>query len=101
MSYSTDRAMLDALLGSDRLTAYEEEAFSDIRGQIERTMRPVTKAQRMWIENRYKALELDAAEPAKNLVSSGQVPRGREVETPELLRYENLPKAPPGRRPSR
>ena len=33
---------------------------------------------------------------AHNLVSSGRVPRGREVETPAVLRV--LPLRPPGRR---
>jgi hypothetical protein len=32
----------------------------------------------------------------KNLVSSGQVPRGREVPTPAVL--QNRPLKPPGRR---
>jgi hypothetical protein len=35
----------------------------------------------------------------ENLVSSGQVPRGKEVPPPEVLRPENLPKLPPHRRP--
>ena len=34
-----------------------------------------------------------------NLASSGNLCRGREVETPALLRRENLPLSPPKRRP--
>lgn len=33
-----------------------------------------------------------------NLVSRGLVPRGNEVETPWILRHENLPMKPPGRK---
>lgn len=34
----------------------------------------------------------------ENLVSSGKAPRGREVETPDVLKPHNLPKKPPGRK---
>ena len=49
--------------------------------------------QRLWVNN-----VLDRYEPrVANLVSRGLVPRGREVETPLVLR--ELPKRPPSRLP--
>jgi hypothetical protein len=37
-------------------------------------------------------------ETYENLYSAGKVPRGREVPTPAVLRRENLPMRPPGRK---
>lgn len=53
----------------------------------------LTDAQRAYITG---VLERhgDGAETSLNLVSSGKVPRGREVEVPTVLR--NLPRKPPG-----
>ena len=34
----------------------------------------------------------------ENLISSGKAPRGREVETPDVLKPHNLAKFPPGRK---
>lgn len=50
--------------------------------------------QRAWVESIYERL-FDVPK-YENLVSSGKVPRGREVPTPLVL--QNLPKRPPPRR---
>ena len=58
--------------------------------------RPLSDRQGKWVRGVYEKL-FDVPQ-YENLVSSGKVLRGREVETPEVLR--NLPKRPPQRRVS-
>lgn len=50
--------------------------------------------QRAWVKDVYEKVFDDPQ--YENLVSRGLVPRGKEVETPAVLR--NLPLRPPGRR---
>jgi hypothetical protein len=52
----------------------------------------LTTKQREWVTTVHERIVPAYA----NLVSRGLVPRGREVETPAVLR--NLPKRPPQRR---
>lgn len=87
--------MLEALSASDRLTDYERDVFGDMLGRICRTPRPLSVAQRAWVEGRYLAYELDGDEPAENLVSSGKVAKSSVV-----FPYETLPRPekPPGRK---
>lgn len=76
------------------LTAEEVVAFEDMRQFLGR--RPeatLSKAQREWAERRAGDLGLSWGDPARR---NANVPRGREVETPAVLR--DLPKRPPGRR---
>jgi len=56
--------------------------------------RELTPKQRAWLND--VADKLDIVEPAKNLMSSGKVPRGKEVELPPAL--TRLPLKPPGHR---
>jgi hypothetical protein len=56
--------------------------------------RPLTPKQKLWAK-RIIATLTDTPQ-YENAWSSGSVPRGREVETPEVLQH--LPKSPPGRR---
>lgn len=68
-------------------------AFEDMRADIKDGKRAQLSAkQRDW------AAREAGEELTLNLVSSGKVPRGREVLTPDALKPENLPKKPPGRR---
>jgi hypothetical protein len=53
----------------------------------------LSEKQRGWLRGVYE--KLFQAPVYENLVSSGKVPRGREVPTPIVL--QNLPKKPPGR----
>lgn len=90
-----DHLMLAALLGSGRLTEQEERVFKHMQWQLERhAHNRLSRAQRQWVENRYLAYELDADEPAENLVSSGQVPK----TTTATLGCEMMPRPqkPPG-----
>lgn len=58
--------------------------------------RPLSLKQRGWLRAVY---EKTFDEPMyENLASSGKLCRGREVETPAILRRENLPLRPPQRR---
>jgi hypothetical protein len=63
------------------------------RDMLERD-HPLSEKQRTWTKAIYEQI-FDVPE-YQNLVSSGQVPRGREVATPAVL--QNLPKKPPVRR---
>lgn len=68
-----------------------EEAMRDIADKAKR--RPLSPKQSEWVGSIYERL-FDTPK-YENLVSSGRVPRGREVPTPPVL--QNLPKRPPGR----
>jgi len=58
--------------------------------------RPLTAKQRQWAQRLLASLNGEVV--YTNDWSSGKVPRGREVETPPMLKRENLPLRPPGRR---
>lgn len=102
-----DLQLLDELLTkhADELTDGETEAFASMRFDLQayggilgeasesgRRFRELTDRQRVWAA----AVRERFSPQYKNLVSSGQVPRGREVPTPAVL--QDLPKKPPVRR---
>lgn len=92
---ATEREMLGALLElDDKLTELEQEAFPEMMKRV-RSGNSLSPAQRRWVEERYRHFELDADEPAENLVSSGRV-----AKTSVVLPYELLtrPLKPPGRK---
>ena len=80
--------MLDRLLALD-LNQDERTAFLKFAEAPRLTLR-----QKAWIAEAYQEHELDA-DDVENLVSSGQVPRGKPVILPDVLR--RLPLKPPGR----
>lgn len=90
----TDLELLKALVECDALSDKEREAFESMLGRSKGGRFELTSAQRQWVEDAYRKHDLDAGE-AQNLVSSGQVPRGREVTFP----FESMPRPlkPPGR----
>jgi hypothetical protein len=92
-----DIALLKDLVASD-LRDYEWSAFRDMLAALEEsgegTFATLTDAQRAWASE--VAERVGCSPDYANLVSSGRVPRGREVPTPPVL--QNLPKKPPGRR---
>jgi len=83
---------------ADELSETEAEAFADMRadlvayGTLDGRYQ-LSDKQRAWLRVVHERV---AAPQYENLVSSGRVPRGREVETPDVLK--NLPKKPPPRR---
>ena len=85
-----DIRMLNELLENSELREEEREAFLSMKEALDR-YHQLTDKQRAWAKLRHEALHPQY----ENLVSRGMVPRGREVETPSVLR--NLPKRPPGR----
>ena len=89
----TDRELLRKLLDREEITKSEREAFAEMAEEFDTGVRLVLSAkQRDWAKR-----VLERHEPTyENLVSSGKVPRGREVPTP--LALQNLPLKPPGRR---
>jgi hypothetical protein len=91
-----DLAFLSLVLKrTDELDEREAAAFAGMATRCERG-KPLTEGQRQWLEE--SAARLGVVEPARNLVSRGIVPRGDEVPTPAVLRRENLPMKPPGRK---
>jgi hypothetical protein len=86
-----DRQLLGRVLAQE-LTGEQREAFADmLAGLVEGRRSQLSANQRGWARG-----VLDAHAPEyENLVSSGRVPRGREVEVPAALR--DLPKRPPSR----
>lgn len=99
-----DLALLGELVDghAGELTATESDAFEDMRLDLlaygavvdehsPRGQRELTERQRAWA----RSVRERFAPTYQNLVSSGQVPRGREVPLPQVLR--DLPKRPPTR----
>ena len=84
--------LLQGILDSPDVTEEEEAAFSDILEKV-KLYGKISEKQQAWAESVAKRLDVM---PTANLVSTGRV-RGNEVETPKLLRRENLPMKPPGR----
>ncbi len=86
----TDRALLDWLIAADHdsdVTPAEFDAFTSMRRGLSVVFARLTSAQRRWAEDVVRrAMPFSAAD----------APRGREVETPAVLK--NLPLKPPGRR---
>lgn len=71
-----DKALLQDVIGDDRLSRGEDEAFCDMQAQIERYVRgKLTDAQRSWLEKVAARLGI-VHESAANLHSSGKVPEG-------------------------
>jgi hypothetical protein len=77
----------------------EREAFTDMRAALRafpadaEGRRQLSAKQREWLRGVRDRL----VPQYENLVSAGNVPRGREVPTPAVLQI--LPKKPPTRRP--
>ena len=82
----------EAIIAADER---EDEAADAFRAMLERGA-ALTPKQRAWAVGVATGKFVDAEPEYENLVSSGRVPRGREVETPAVLRV--LPLRPPGRR---
>jgi len=101
VSRAHDLALLQQLLDhSDRLRVGEADVFSSMLAKLdtahsERRYAKLTDAQRHWVTDAANRLELEDPhdDPRER---NRDVPRGKEVPTPVVLR--NLPKAPPGRR---
>lgn len=89
-----DIALLHTLLDDSELRPDEREAFSTMLDELvgPQGFPCLTPSRRRWAREVAARVRPGAYE---NLVSSGRVPRGREVPTPAVLQH--LPKKPPGR----
>ena len=89
-----DHEMLQALLRDDRLTDKERGAFEGMLRTLSGGGK-LSPAQRDWASDKFKKLELDTHVEG-DLVSSGKVPRGKEIRLP----FEDMPRPlkPPGRK---
>ncbi len=92
----------DARILREVLTAFEvldeDDRHYDIRARVAFDFmlsrgRELSEKQRAWVLGVHE--RLCGTPHYENSWSAGQVPRGREVETPSVLRQ--LPKRPPGR----
>lgn len=96
--------MLNALLGDDRITEEDREAFEGMKKRLVRDSKNrLTRPQRQWAEDVYKRLELDAGEGSKNLFSSGKVKADPKAKGGVVFPWEKpdyvKPLKPPGRKP--
>lgn len=85
----TDSALLTAVLALDDLDDARRAAFEDMQTRA----RPLTPKQRAWAEATLAGVRYEPPVEYENLVSSGKVPRGREV----TVNVGALPKRPPGK----
>jgi hypothetical protein len=88
-----DAELLEAALERDDLSPSARAAFDDMLAKL--TPRGLSPDQREWALAASRGERYAPKEKYLNLYSSGQVPRGREVPTPEVLK--RLPLKPPGR----
>jgi hypothetical protein len=93
-----DLALLRRLVDDSDVLDYERDAFAQMLRQLEASSseggyHALSEPRRLWAR---EVAERVGCIGYENLVSSGLVPRGREVATPAVL--QNLPKKPPGRR---
>lgn len=88
-----DLELLSTALDMDLADAVRA-AFEDMQHKVDRY--PLSKKQRDWLKAVIAGEKYDPDPEYLNLMSSGKVPRGREVATPAVL--QNLPKKPPPRR---
>lgn len=90
-----DRMMLRECLARATDESEWGEAFESMLDDLDAEKWPtLTERQRAWVKGIHARLFGEKPEYL-NLVSSGRVPRGREVPTPEVL--TRRPLKPPGR----
>ncbi len=90
-----DLELLVAVLDKDDLSDAVRSAFEDMQTKVDKY--PLSAKQRAWARAVLVGEKYEPEEEYLNLWSSGKVPKGRDVPTPEVLK--NLPKKPPPRRP--
>jgi hypothetical protein len=93
MSVIQDRDLLTEVLESD-IDDKRKTIAEDMLAKLDMFDRPLTPAQRKFAQSMLTGERFVPEEKYENLVSSGQVPRGKEVE----LNVGPLPLRPPARR---
>lgn len=92
---ATDIALLKSVLNAPGISPDERAECIDNLDRITHRGGKLSKKVRSQAQ---AIADRCGVQVAANLVSRGLVPRGREVETPFVLRRENLPMKPPGRK---
>lgn len=89
-----DRKLVREVL-AEEITEAEREAFTEMLAMLDAGRRTLSERQRSWVREVGKRAGADVDNVMERW-KRGEIPRGREVETPAVLR--NLPMKPPGRR---
>ena len=92
---ASDIALLRSVVDAGGVTKSEHAELVDHIARLTKNGGKLSK------KDRSKAMAIAdrcGVQVAANLVSRGLVPRGNDVETPWVLRRENLPMKPPGRK---
>jgi len=93
VSREADLEKLNELVSwENKLLESEYDAFYGMLDTLNKNKNAaLSDKQRAWVDKAYERFN----PKYENLMSAGKAPRGREVETPAVLK--NLPKRPPGR----
>jgi hypothetical protein len=89
----TDAELLQAVIDADHVADMHKERAEDMLFHLDGTNRPLTPAQRKYMESVLHGEKYERPVDYENLISSGKAPRGAEVE----LKVGPLPKRPPQR----
>lgn len=92
----SDRRLVRRVL-DEEITEAEREAFDEMLAMLDAGRRVLSEKQRAWVREVGKRSGADV-DGVMDRWKRGEIPRGREVETPAVLRRENLPMKPPGKR---
>lgn len=91
-----DRRLLRALSDSPDLTDCEQDAFDEMLERLAKGQRrELTERQREWAERVADRVGVSVVDPAER---NANVPRGRDVPSPDVLSPEALKKALAARR---
>ena len=91
-----DRRLVRMVL-AEEITEAEREAFDEMLAMLDAGRCTLSEKQRAWVRSVGQRAGADI-DGVMDRWKRGEIPRGREVETPVVLRRENLPMKPPGRR---
>ena len=94
MSLASDRELLEEILENDSVPDARKTIAEDMLHTLDTRERELTPAQRNFAKSMLAGEQYDKPVLYENLVSSGRVPRGREVP----LMVGPLPLRPPQRR---
>jgi hypothetical protein len=92
---SFDLALLKSCIDAGAITRKEREECLDMLVRLNRKGGSLSKMQRASVQKIADRCGIEVGGAA--LMSSGMIPRGKAVETPLILRHENLPMKPPGK----
>jgi hypothetical protein len=90
-----DLVLLKSCIDAGAITRKERDECLDILVRLNKKGGSLSKAQRTAVQKIADRRGIEVGDAG--LMSSGLIARGKEVETPWLLRHENLPMKPPGK----